>query len=78
MTQTAIIECPHCSGLLLAPMDQKTRTCPFCNTRIELHKAKRLAKAVNAIAASEILRKIKTERKDNAHNPDRKSKSKQL
>ncbi len=78
MTQTAIIECPNCGGLLLAPMDKKTKTCIYCNTRIDLHRAKRIASADNAITASEMLRKIKGERKDNAHNPEGKSRKTQL
>jgi hypothetical protein len=78
MTQTAIIECPNCGGLLLAPLDKKTKACIYCNTRIDLHRAKRIAWADNARTASEMLRKIKEERKDNAHNPKGKSKNTQL
>jgi DNA-directed RNA polymerase subunit M/transcription elongation factor TFIIS len=66
MPPTFIVECPQCSGLLLAAADQKTRTCPYCGARVDLHRARRLAKAENAFDASEILRKIKADRQVNA------------
>ncbi len=67
MPPTAIIECSKCKGLLLTPMDQKTRTCPYCNTKIEIHKAKRLTWANDAFEASEMLRILKAKRQNNAH-----------
>jgi hypothetical protein len=66
MPPTNIIECNRCGGLLLAPKTQKTRTCPYCNTKIYLHKAKQLADAENALEASQILRKLKAQRQDNS------------
>ena len=69
MTITFIIECNHCSGLLLATINQKTRTCPYCGTKVDLNKTKRLAKSENAIDASEILRKIKAQRQINTKKP---------
>jgi uncharacterized protein YbaR (Trm112 family) len=59
MGTTAIIVCPRCSGLLLAASNQKTRTCPYCNTRIEVRKAKKIASAQTAFEASQMLRKLK-------------------
>jgi DNA-directed RNA polymerase subunit RPC12/RpoP len=72
MTTTFIIECNHCSGLLLAAINQKTRTCPYCGTKVDLHKTKRLAKAENAFGASEILRKIKAQRQINTKKSELK------
>ena len=69
MTQTAIIECPNCKGLMLATANKKTKTCPYCGTRIEICKAKRLARAETAMQASEMLRKLKAERQSNPTNP---------
>jgi hypothetical protein len=69
MTTTFIIECNHCSGLLLAAINQKTRTCPYCGTKVDLHKTRRIAKAENAFDASEILRKIKAQRQTNIKKP---------
>jgi acetyl-CoA carboxylase beta subunit len=69
MPPTAIIECPKCNGLLLSALDQKTKLCPYCGTRIETHKTKRIAYANDAFQASEILRQLKTKRQTNAHNP---------
>jgi hypothetical protein len=67
MPQTIIVECNKCTGLLLAGAEQKTRTCPYCGTNINLQKAKHLAKASTATEASEILRKLKSERQANPH-----------
>jgi len=69
MTQTAIIECPNCKGLMLATANKKTKTCPYCGTRVEVCKAKRLARAETAMQASEMLRKLKAERQSNPTNP---------
>ena len=65
MPMTYVVECSQCSGLLLGAAEQKSRTCPFCGIRINLQKTKRLAVAENSMIASEILRKIKTERQLN-------------
>ncbi|MFB3888258.1 MAG: DUF1922 domain-containing protein [Candidatus Bathyarchaeia archaeon] len=67
----AVIECNHCAGLLLAPAEQKTRTCPYCGTRIELPRAKRVATAQSAQEASEILRAIKSTRQTNPRRTHR-------
>jgi hypothetical protein len=69
MPPTFIVECKNCSGLLLAAVNQKTRTCPYCGTKVDLQRAKRLAKAENAFDASEILRKIKADRQSNPRKP---------
>jgi DNA-directed RNA polymerase subunit RPC12/RpoP len=66
MPATLIIQCARCSGLLLAAKTQKTHTCPYCGVRIELRKTKPVACAENAFEASEILRKLKAQRKSNA------------
>jgi acetyl-CoA carboxylase beta subunit len=66
MTITLVVECNNCGGLLLAAINQKTRMCPYCGARVDLQRAKRLAKAQDAFEASEILRKIKSERQSNA------------
>jgi DNA-directed RNA polymerase subunit M/transcription elongation factor TFIIS len=65
MPATVILECPKCTGLLLAAKTQKTRACPYCGARVELQKAKRLASAKTAFEASEMLRKIKAQRQSN-------------
>ncbi len=69
MPITYVIECNQCSGLLLASADQKSRTCPFCGIKVNLQRAKRLAIADNSLIASEILRKIKTDRQLNTTKP---------
>ena len=69
MPMTLIIECTQCSGLLLATIDQKTRVCPFCGAKVNLLRAKRLASAENSMMASEMLRKIKSDRQLNTKKP---------
>jgi len=60
MGSTLIVVCSRCGGLLMASNDQKTRTCPYCGSRIDLKRAKRIASAKNAFEASEILRELKS------------------
>jgi DNA-directed RNA polymerase subunit RPC12/RpoP len=62
MGQTLIIVCSRCGGLFLAADSQKMRTCPYCNTRVDVRKAKQVASAKNAFEASEMLREIKREK----------------
>lgn len=57
--KTLVIQCGRCGGLLLAKDNQQTRTCPYCGAQVTLAKAKKIASAENAYAASEILRKLK-------------------
>jgi DNA-directed RNA polymerase subunit RPC12/RpoP len=60
MATTLIIVCTRCSGLFLAAANQKTRTCPYCSTRVDVRKAMKVASASNAFEASDMLRKIKS------------------
>jgi hypothetical protein len=62
---TLIVKCVKCGGLVLAAKDQKTKTCPYCDAQISVQKAKRLAAANTAMEASEMLRKLKGEKKRN-------------
>lgn len=59
MTVYVIVVCGKCGGYLLARSDQKTRTCPYCNSKVLLEKAKKMASADNASNASTLLRKLK-------------------
>jgi DNA-directed RNA polymerase subunit RPC12/RpoP len=59
MGVTLIVVCSCCGGLLMTAVDQKTRTCPYCGSRVNVQKAQRVASAENAFKASEILREIK-------------------
>jgi DNA-directed RNA polymerase subunit RPC12/RpoP len=62
MGTTLIIKCTKCASLILTAKEQKTKTCPYCGTRINLQRAQRIAAASNAFEASEILRKLKNEK----------------
>ncbi|MEM2972464.1 MAG: DUF1922 domain-containing protein [Candidatus Bathyarchaeia archaeon] len=54
-----IVICDNCGKLLLARVEQKARTCPYCSFKVALEKAKKVASAENAQQASTILRKLK-------------------
>jgi DNA-directed RNA polymerase subunit RPC12/RpoP len=69
---TLIVNCPHCGGLLLAAEDQKTRTCPYCGSRIDMRRANKVASVKNAFEASEILRELKSKRRSNIRKPEEK------
>ena len=56
-----IVVCGRCGGFLLARAEQKTRTCPYCDSKVVLEKAKKIASAKNAYEASKILRKLKSD-----------------
>ncbi|MEM2202473.1 MAG: DUF1922 domain-containing protein [Candidatus Bathyarchaeia archaeon] len=59
MTNYMIIVCSECGGYLLAKGDQKSRTCPYCGSRVLLEKARKVASAEKADEASMMLRKLK-------------------
>jgi len=65
MGATLIVNCTKCGGLTLAAKDQKTKVCPYCGNQINLQKARKIAAANSAIEASEMLRKLKSEKKQN-------------
>jgi len=60
MRPTLIIVCNRCGGLFMAADGQKTKTCPYCGTRVDVRRAKKVAAAKSAFEASEILRDIKS------------------
>ncbi|NWF87539.1 DUF1922 domain-containing protein [Candidatus Bathyarchaeota archaeon] len=57
-----IVACGRCGGFLLAKDEQKTRTCPYCGSKVTLYKAKKLASAKTANEASTILRRLKKDK----------------
>ncbi|MEM3788466.1 MAG: DUF1922 domain-containing protein [Candidatus Bathyarchaeia archaeon] len=59
MTNYIIVICGECGGYLLAKGSQKSRTCPYCGSRVSLKKAKKVAFAEKADEASMILRRLK-------------------
>jgi predicted RNA-binding Zn-ribbon protein involved in translation (DUF1610 family) len=62
MAPTLIVKCTKCGNYLLSAKDQKTKTCPYCGAIVNTQKAQRVATANTAFEASEILRKLKSER----------------
>ena len=62
MTFFVIVVCSKCGGLLAARIRQKTRTCPYCGSKITLSKLKRVAVANDAREASVILKSLKSQR----------------
>lgn len=55
-----IVVCGKCGGLLAAKVEQKTRTCPYCGSKIFLEKSKHVAVANDAREASATLKMLKT------------------
>ncbi len=62
MGATLIVKCTQCGGLMLTGKDQKTKVCPYCGTHVNLLRAQRVAAANSAFEASEMLRKLKSEK----------------
>jgi predicted nucleic acid-binding Zn-ribbon protein len=62
MAPTLIVKCIKCGGYMLTAKEQKTKICPYCGANVNLQKAQRIAAANSAVEASEILRKLKSER----------------
>ena len=46
---------------MLTAKGQKTKSCPYCGSHVDLLRAQKVASAANAIEASEMLRKLKRE-----------------
>lgn len=65
MGATVIVKCTQCGGLTLTTKGQKTKICPYCGTQIKLARAQKVAAANTALEASEMLRKLKSEQKQN-------------
>jgi DNA-directed RNA polymerase subunit RPC12/RpoP len=63
MGPTLIIVCSRCGGLFLAADNQKTRMCPYCGTRVDVRRAKKVASAKNAFEASQMLRSLKSRKR---------------
>ena len=74
MGSTLAVVCSRCGGLLLAKIEQKTRTCPYCGAKVDVEKAKTVASAANAYEASEILRRLKNRAQSTHGSVSRQSK----
>ncbi|MBS7647923.1 MAG: DUF1922 domain-containing protein [Candidatus Bathyarchaeia archaeon] len=68
MTSYVVVVCSKCGGYLLAKTDQKTRTCPYCSSKILMEKVQKVAAAKTAAEASVLLRRIK-EKKARVQKP---------
>jgi len=71
MGVTFVIKCTKCGGLTLSAKEQKTKICPYCGTQINLQKAPKMAAADTALEASEILRNLKSIKKQNPRPSER-------
>jgi DNA-directed RNA polymerase subunit RPC12/RpoP len=58
---TSVVVCSRCGGLLLAKIEQRTRTCPYCGSTVILERAKKLASANTTFEASTLLQRLKEE-----------------
>ena len=61
MGLTFVVVCPRCGGLLLAKVEQKTRTCPYCGSTVVLERVKKVASAKTTFEASTLLQRLKQE-----------------
>lgn len=59
MANYIVVVCSECGGYLLAKNGQKSRTCPYCGSKVLLGKAKWVASAEKVDEASAIIRKLK-------------------
>jgi len=59
----SVILCYNCGQFLLAKTGQKTRRCPYCETRLALGKAKKVAQTKTAQEASSVIRALKRKNK---------------
>jgi phage FluMu protein Com len=62
MGVTLIVKCTKCGGLMLTAKGQKTKVCPYCGTLVNLLRVQRVAASDSAFEASEMLRKLKSEK----------------
>lgn len=58
---TFVVVCARCGGLLLAKVEQKTRTCPYCGSTVVLERAIKIASAKTTLEASTLLQRLKQE-----------------
>ena len=61
MKSFLVVVCHKCGGFLLAESGQKTRTCPYCGSKVFVEKAKKVASASSVHEASMIMRKFKSD-----------------
>jgi DNA-directed RNA polymerase subunit RPC12/RpoP len=59
VTAFVILVCRNCGGFLAAKAEQKTKKCPYCGSRITLHKSKHIGSANSAREASTLLKILK-------------------
>ncbi|NIQ06488.1 MAG: DUF1922 domain-containing protein [Candidatus Korarchaeota archaeon] len=59
MASFVIIVCSNCGGFLAAKAEQKTKVCPYCGSRMTVHKSKHVGSANSAREASAILKILK-------------------
>lgn len=59
MDEYVIAICSNCGGYFLARSEQKTKTCPYCNSKIILQKAKKVASASDVKKATALLKSLK-------------------
>ncbi|MEM3725516.1 MAG: DUF1922 domain-containing protein [Candidatus Bathyarchaeia archaeon] len=64
MKPVLIVACGKCGGFFLAKSEHKTRTCPYCGSKVIIEKAKKVASAENAQRASAILQELKRKGKN--------------
>lgn len=65
-----VIACYNCGQFLLAKIGQKTKRCPYCETRLVLEKAKKVGSVENAQQALDLVQALKRARAFNRESMD--------
>ena len=59
-----VVICYGCGRFLLAKGDQKTKRCPYCDSRLKLDRTRKLVYVKTAQEASNYLRALKNRQKN--------------
>ena len=62
-----IINCPRCGKIIMASTANRTKTCPHCDSKVQIINSKVLAKAQSTQDALEIIQHLKQKESMDPH-----------
>lgn len=62
-----IINCSSCGKIMMANSANKTRSCPNCGVKVQVHGAKILARSRTSKDAVEIIQHLKSQKSKDEH-----------